>query len=514
MKPTISIESLRSNLGEFLLVNVVNGKGYIGICDTTRAFNTSRKTFYVGDESIINIFSTSNDDTSNRQIWQCSSIDKCKATLGNKAENAADDFFYEGAPLAKAVQPVLELLTDGLYVVHVSKAYPTDGAGNFFWNAYFIKHELNGSAPYNPAIGYEKEYEPAFLVPTLSFVAYNEKKISAAFSKLKKGRKIGGIAYHLTGMFSALLGGHDNAAACLAKGEEFPCIIIEPMSDVLYGYDEISNSERIVAISSPYAKLPLQGLSRTMVENFLINRRVSVPEFYTDIRMKADKNLSLKGAPKGCSSIISQNIEKLPDVEMLSSAFAITDLPDEHLQLLLAGETKLNDQVIISANYYESVIYACNYLQYKDRRRFIEFTLAILANPSLAATYRYVAERLRFEMDAKINETFKNIATSDDAVYIPIREIAQKYLVHYHEYMEHSVNSFIGSDTEPVLDFDDTADYTPSVNDSVQSSVDALTRLRDVDPVEAPPKPEGFSSMALKQKIAEAPAPTGNPDRD
>jgi len=512
LKPTISIESLRNNLGEFLLVNVVNGKGLIGICDTTRAFNTSRKTFYVGDESIINIFSTSNDDTSNRQIWQCSSIDKCKGVLGNKAENAADDYFYESATLAKAVQPVLELLTDGLYVVHVSKAYPTDGAGNFFWNAYFIKHELNGSAPYNPAIGYEKEYEPAFLVPTLSFTAYNEKKISAAIAKTKKGRRIGGIAYHLTGMFSALLGGHDNAAACLTKGEDFPCIIIEPMRDVLYAYDEISNSERIMALSSPYAKLPLQNVSRTMVENFLINRRVSVPEFYHDVREKADKNLSLKGAPKGCSAIIAQNIEKLPDVEMLSSAFAITDLADEHLQLLLAGETKLNDQIIISANYYESIIYACNYLQYKDRRRFIEFTLAVLATPRLAATYRYVAERLRFEMDAKINEAFKNIVNSEDAVYIPIKEIAQKYLVRYHEYMEHSVNSFIGDDSDVSFDFDSIPDI-PSSGNSVQDSVDALARLKEVDSVEVPAKKEGFSSMALKQKIAEAPAPTGNPDK-
>ncbi len=507
MKPTITIESLRNSVGEFLLVNVVNGRGVIGMCDTTRAFNTNRRTLYVGSESLINVFSTSNDDSSNRQIWQCSSIDKCKNVLGNKLKNAVEEYFYEGASLVKSIQPVLELLTDGLYVVHSGKAYPTDGAGNFFWNAYLIKHELNGSAPYNPVIGYDKVYEPAFLVPTANFSAHNEKKTSAALSRMKKGRRLGGIAYHLTGVFSALLSGHTNAAACLMKGEDFPCIFIEPMRDVLYGYDEITNKERIMALSSPYVKLPLNNISRSMLENFLLNRRVSVPEFYADIRAKADGNISLKGSVRNISPIIEQNIEKLPDAEMLSSAFAISDLPDEHLQLLLAGETKINDQVIISTNYYESIVYACNYLQYKDRSRFIEFTTAILATPSLSATYRYVSERLRFEMDSKVNETFKRIVESDDPAYIPIKDLAQKYLVRYHEYMEHSVNKFIGDDFDGE-GIAETIEIHASSSGGVQESVDALARLRDGGSAPSAEAPEGeYSSMALKKKLSEAPPP-------
>lgn len=506
MKPTITIESLRNPLGEFLLVNVVNGRGIIGECDTTRAFNTKRKTFYIGNESLVNVFSASDDDTSNRQMWQCSSIDKCKNVLGNKLKNAVEEFFYEGSSLAKAVQPVLELLTDGLYVIHTGKAYPTDGAGNFFWNAYLIKHELNGSAPCNAVIGYDKIYEPAFLVPTANFSNFSEKKTATALARMKKGRRLGGIAYHLTGVFSALLSGHTNAAACLTRGEDFPCIFIEPMRDVLYGYDEISNSERISALSSPYAKLPLSSVSRSMIENFLINRRVSVPEFYSEIKAKADRNISLKGAVRSLPVLIEQNIEKLPDAEMLFSAYAISDLPDEHLQLLLAGETKINGQVIISPNYYESVVYACNYLQFKDRRRFIDFTTTILNTPSLSATYRYVSERLRFEMDAKVNETFKNIVESEDPAYAPIKELAQKYLVRYHEYMEQSVNSFIGTDFADEL----VADAMEASNDGVQNTVDALARLRDGGTVTM--EDGEYSSMALKKKLSEAPPPPPNPD--
>ncbi|MBO5377302.1 MAG: hypothetical protein J6A41_02835 [Ruminiclostridium sp.] len=504
MKPTITIESSRNILGEYLLVNVVNGKGIIGICDTTRNPGTVRRSLFVGSESLVSI-SSPDDETSNRQIWQNSSIDKCKNVLGTKLKHVVEDYFYEGVPLAKAVQPVLEMLTDGLYIVHEGTAYPTDGAGNFFWNAYFVRHELNGTAPSIPAIGKNKVFAPAFLVPTQGFSMYSEKNISVAAARIKKGRRIGGLAYHLTGMFSALLSGHTNACACLARGEDFPCITIEPVSDVLYLHDEITDKDRILALSAPYAKLPLEAISRSVLENFLLNRRVSVPEFYPAIRAKADKPLVLKGGVKGISSLISDNIEKLPDAEMLASAFAISELPDEHLQLLLAGETKINDQVIISANYYESIVYACNFLQYKDKRRFIEFTTTILNTPALAATYKYVAERLRFEMDAKINELFKNIKESEDPIYVPIKEIAEKYLIRYHEHMEKSVNQYIGAEPELIIE----AQPEPKKGKAkANESVEALARLRDGSGAAAPAEGEKeYSSLELAKKVANAPKP-------
>ena len=505
MKPTITIESSRNILGEYLLVNIVNGRGVIGICDTTRTPGTVRRSLYVGSESLISVLS-SDDETSNRQIWQNSSIDKCKNILGSKLKHIVEEYFYEGAPLAKAVQPLLEMLTDGLYVIHAGKAYPTDGAGNFFWNAYLVRHELNGSAPLIPAIGKHKVFEPSFLVPTQSFSMYSEKNISAAAAKMKKGRRIGGLAYLLTGKFSALLTGHDNACACLAKGDDFPCITIESVIDVLYLHDEITDKERILALSAPYAKLPLEAISRSVIENFLLNRRVSVPEFYPAIRAKADKSIVLKGGNKGVSSLIADNIEKLPDAEMLASAFAISELTEEQIQVLLAGETKFNDQVIISTNYYESIVYACNFLQYKDKRRFIEFTSTILNTPSLAATYKYVAERLRFEMDAKINELFKNILESEDPVYVPIKEIAQKYLVRYHEYMEKSVNQFIGNEPELIIEAEPQSGKMPKKQ--VNESVEALARLRDGSgqPAESGDEKE-YSSLELAKKVAAAPKP-------
>lgn len=493
MKPTVTMETRRGALGEFLLISIVNGKSAVGLCDTSAAPGTTRETLYVEGESLINMLSPSDDRTANRQIWQCSSIDKCQGNARKILEDAAEEFFYENAPLSKAVYPVLELLTDGIYVVHVDKAYPTDGTGNFFWNAYLVRHELNGSAPLNPVFGEEKCYSPPFLVPTRSCSTYTEQSMNTALSRLKRGRRIGGIAYHLTGMFSALLGGHMNAAACLRRGADFPCIVIEPLSEVLYTEDE-TGAVRVTGLGCPYIKLPIAEISRGMIECFLLNRRCAVPDFYGMVRAHAEKILQPKNAIKDMP-LLTRRAEALPDAEMLASAFAVRELTDEQLDLLLSGETMQNEQVIISQNYYESVVYACNFLQYTSPERFIRFTISILTTPSLSATFRYVAERLRYTMDPRINETFTEILNSEDPAYLPLKEAAQKYADRYAAYMEENVKSYMD---------DDGAD------DAAEPAVSPLKQKFDAAKSEVAPGGEprsAFSSMALKKQMEQTTKP-------
>lgn len=484
MKPTVTMETRRGALGEFLLISIVNGKGAVGLCDTSTVSGTARETFYVEGESLINTLSPAGDKTANRQLWQCSSIDKCQGSARKLFEDAAEEFFYENAPLSKAVLPVLELLTDGIYVVHVDKAYPTDGAGNFFWNAYLVRHELNGSAPFNPVFGEEKCYSPPFLVPTRSCSTYNEQNMSTALSRLRRGRKIGGIAYHLSGMFSALLGGHMNAAACLRRGADFPCIIIEPLSEVLYTEDE-AGAVRVAGLGSPYIKLPIAEISRNMIECFLLNRRCAVPEFYGAVRAHAEKILQPKNAIKDMP-LLTKRAEALPDAEMLASAFAVDELTDEQLDLLLSGETMQDEKIIISQNYYESVVYACNFLQYTSLERFIRFTISILGTPSLSATFRYVAERLRYTMDARINEIFTEIQDSEDPAYLPLKEAAKQYTDRYAEYMEENVKSYMDDDGD-----DEAA--VPEAKKKIEAA--------KAEVASAGEGRSGLSSMALKKEM-------------
>lgn len=498
MKPTIIMESMSSSLGEYLLVNVVNGRSVIGMCDTTRVPHTSRRTLYAEMQALVSVYSGTCDDAANRQIWQNDSQKGLESTLSS----ACDNFFEHSEPLAKAIYPVMEMLTDGLYVVHADKVIPTDGAGNFFWNSFHVKHELNGSAPFNPVIGREKEFSPPFIVPTLSFSSYGDKALAAALKRAKHGRKTGGIAYHLTGMFSALLCGHIDAAAAAAGGSDFPCIIIEPLRDAAYATDE-NGVESISVLNCPYAKLPLRKLSRGMIEAFLINRRLSMPEFRQELCAKADKLITIKRAVRSLPASITQNSEQFADAEMLASAFAISALTDEQLQLLIDGETTCKGKYIVSANYYESVVYACNYLQYKDKQRFISFTIALLNTPALAPTYRYIVERMQYVNDPRIRDAFSNVIASDDPVYQPVREIAQRYVDKFDSAGETNVKYFLKEDEEKASD-----EMPQALPKSSVSNIPTAKAEIDANNAE----PDAFSSLKLHQAVNESskPAPRNN----
>lgn len=445
MKTNVSIESLKGPAGDFLLVSVTSSDSIIGICDTSVKNGICRKTLYAGNESLVNIQYKSNNMESNRVIWQTSSIDKAKGILGTRIIKSCDNYFSGAAPLSKAIMPVLELLANGLYVVHVGKVYPTDGAGNFFWDAFTVKHEIMGSAPHNPMIG-NKCFSPPFIVPTQSFAGYTESAVGAAAEKLVGGKKLGGIAFHLCGMFSALLEGHVNAAACVANNYDFNCIIIEPLNKVIYGEPGSINDNKIVALSCPFVNISFEDISRNMLENFLINRSVCIPRGYDEIKWKADKMLSNGVLSRKVSPTIDRNVEGYPDAEMMASAYAIADLSDNDLNLLLSGSTTDEEgNVIISPNYYESITYAVNFLQLKDKKRFIEFAGAIIKNPDLSAAYGYIVNRLKYIMDAKVNEIFKYISESDNVAYNALKPTAEKYAQMYGDFTEGNVKRFLNA---------------------------------------------------------------------
>jgi len=491
MKSSVTIEPLRGPAGEFLLASVTNSDGIIGVCDTSVKSGVRRKSLYAGGECLVDFQYRENSDDTNRVIWQTSSIDKAKTVLGSRLSKACENYFSGSAPLTKAIMPILELLANGLYVIHTGKVYPTDGAGNFFWDAYTVKHEIFGSAPYNPVIGEGKCYSPPFLIPTQSFSGYTESGVKASAEKLANGKKIGGIAYHISGMFSALLEGHTNAAACVANGYDFNCIIIEPLSRVIYGEHGSIEENKVIALACPFVKITFENISRKMLENFLMNRSVCVPREYSEIKWKADKMLSNGVLSRKVSMMIDRNIEGLPDAEMMASAFAIDELSDNDLNVLLSGSaTDQDGHVIISQNFFESITYAINFLQLKDKRRFIDFSDSILKNPDLVGAYGYVVNRLKYVMDAKVNEIFKSISESEEPNYTALKPIAEKYAQMYSEYSEGNVKRFLNS----------SAGYSGSARGAAADALLDFAGKKNGNPNAA--KDAAYSSLELSKQIA------------
>ena len=131
---------------------------------------------------------------------------------------------------------------------------------------------------------------------------------------------------------------------------------------------------------------------------------------------------------------------------MMASAYAINELTDNDLNVLLSGSAVSADgNVIISQNFYESITYAINYLQLKDKKRFIEFAGSIIKNPDLSGAYSYVTNRLKYVMDAKVNELFKYILETENEAYNPLKATAERYIKQYSEYSESNVKRFLNN---------------------------------------------------------------------
>ena len=119
----------------------------------------------------------------------------------------------------------------------------------------------------------------------------------------------------------------------------------------------------------------------------------------------------------------------MPDCEMLESAYAIKSLSDEQLNCLLAGDVECNGEVIISPNFYSSIVIACNFLQFTNPSRFVDFAIAVMDNPELIAAHDYVSHRaLTQSSNTKLQRFFQNVVDSEDAKYSKVMEAAETCL--------------------------------------------------------------------------------------
>jgi len=447
MNPMINTYQMSVGDREFILADVSRSAGLIGTTKITAQVNEQTlnwggypvtELFYADNEALINLTRPARgDEYSEKMVHQISTISVCDENIKAALSSVSDSYFTYSQSMTKSLHPVFELLSEGIYVCHESKMIPSDGSGTFFWTAYAIRRELAGSANYNRTMGKESNYTPCFLLPTTGFNEFSEAKVRTQREKMKQGKRIGGLAYHVSGMFSALLDGHHSSAACLLTDTDFRCIVIEPLRDLLYESAEqaaeYGREPRITALSCPYVKIPLSLIPPPMLESFLLRRSGTLPKSFSDIIRKAGKSLRTTGK-KAIPREILVKAELLPDSSMVESAHAVTGLSDEQLEALLSGETKYEDEVIISGNYYNSIVTACNYLQYEDFERFLKFTEDIVLNPNLTATHKYVIERLCAINDISINSLFSDILEKGDPMYREYIPQLESYVKNYAKY--------------------------------------------------------------------------------
>lgn len=471
----VDVKSEYIDLGgnNVLLVSVTGGRGLVGVCSTGHNLKRGdlsglQKVFYIGSEPALNITAPNNGDKRTDLIISQS---PGFAGMSHEINNAITDSFNKinrGDSLENGMRELFMMLPDGVYTVYSAEYYPTDGGGTFFWGSYNIPREVHGTAQYNRTIGKDKTYLPCFLIPGNTLDNYTPKRRSIA-DEAVKSRKYQGIVFHLSGLHSVLLKGHMGAVACVGAEIPFKCAVIERLTDVYttpappkkavaapkpeeptdrateavteqpvqpvqtVERDAASEEMRegITGFRSASVKIPLELLPSDMLRNLLETRVEAKPGHYSNILQKLSTVRHMALTNNTIPHDIHEKCELMPDCEMIESAFAISSLSEAQLEALLSGNTEYEGEIIISANFYSSIVAACNYLRFHNEKRYIEFSIQIMENPELYATHEYIAKRLSRLNSRQVYKFFKSALASDDPKYDKIIPTADRYVKEY-----------------------------------------------------------------------------------
>ncbi len=447
-----------------LLVSVKNGESVIGTCSAgyngLGGTNSVNKVFFIGNDPVVNVVCPSHaSKQSDKMVAMCPGFVGYSQKIVNAINNSFDKL-NNGEALGTGLRDIFSMLQDGVYAVYMADYYPTDGNSAFFWGAYNILHDVHGTAEHGRVVG-QRAFKPCFLVPSQP-LDYYAPKTKVNTDDAVKHHKVQGIVYHLTGFHSVLLKGHHGAVCCVDNDIPFSCAVIEkiwepytkkfvppqpsvpPEPDTNSETPEAAAAEEAAPPPAPVPvaipegitgfrcsslKLPLEVFPKDMLRMLIEGRVEYKPRQFETLIAKLNtvrkKALSNNILPLS----VLEKTDALPDCNMVESAYAVESLSDEQLNHLLAGDVECNGEVIISPNFYSSIVTACNYLQFTDMKRFVDFSIAILDNPELSATHEYVAHRALSQIsNKKLGSFFAGVLNSKDAKYEKIMPIAHTFM--------------------------------------------------------------------------------------
>lgn len=175
--PEVVCERININESEVLVFSVKNGLSKIGICRINSEYD--KYCLYSHDEPVIAISGGMNDDDADKVISEYGSASG-GSIIADSIDRAYEKLAAGGSP-EYALEPLMRLLSDGLYAVSYVETYPTAGENMFFWSGYGVSKQLRNSSRNIRLIG-DKAYSAPFLIPT-------EKPSSYDPSLIKKGKR-------------------------------------------------------------------------------------------------------------------------------------------------------------------------------------------------------------------------------------------------------------------------------------------------------------------------------------
>lgn len=473
MSVEIKSETITVGGTDATLVSVKNGEAAIGTCNAgflgLGGVGSKTRLFFIGSDPIATIICPNHgSEQTDKLISMCPGYSDYDHEIKKTIDACFDKLNLDKEHPINAIRGILGLLEDGVYALYFSEYYPTDGSGNYFWGAYNVPHDIHGTAEKNRLVK-NNVFKPCFLIPTQP-LDYYAPKVQASLETTVKRRDVQGIAYHLSGFYSMLLKGHHGSVACVEKDVPFRCLVIEkvympyvdpielspePVEEVpedsaavtdetseepaeqppekenppRKSHSKVIYPEGITGFRGASIKVPLELFPKEMLKFILTTLPEYKPRQFDVIAAKlsntSKKALSNNVLPRS----VLEKADAMPDCEMLESVYAIKSLSDEQLNCLLAGDVECNGEIIISPNFYSSIVIACNFLQFTDPNRFVDFAIAVMDNPELIATHDYVSHRsLTQSSNSKLQRFFQNVVDSEDAKYSKVTPAAQTFL--------------------------------------------------------------------------------------
>lgn len=136
------------------------------------------------------------------------------------------------------IEPILDLLDDGYYVIADAKLYPTDGSGHFFMNVPDKLSDIDAARDkyYNHELLNIAEGFPAYIYPTQSNSALKVEQTNFYLEKIDKDYAPRAVAYYDYGFVCDLLDGHHKAYAAAMKGCTLSALVIIHFGGVYQKY--------------------------------------------------------------------------------------------------------------------------------------------------------------------------------------------------------------------------------------------------------------------------------------
>lgn len=241
------------------------------------------------------------------------------------------------------IEPILNLLDDGYYVIADAQIYPTDGNNRFFANIPDKLSHITASCSeyYNHDFLTVVDGFPAFLYPTQSNTVLKPERADFYFDIIDKDNAPRAIAYYDSGFICALLDGHHKAYAAAKKGCPLSTLVIIRMTGTFKEFNTSIEYACFSSITIPLAELSTYNRNKPQEKQI-----IQFDTFHNELIPENDFDFRFYPTVEELTGIYAAGLEKVTVTkELVEQWIKSSDIDDQiRLEYLLQYYAKCSPQ--------------------------------------------------------------------------------------------------------------------------------------------------------------------------